>query len=67
VALGANRQQGPMGAGDDALAAALCRHELALARLRLELPSPSNGVVRELEAAERDLKAILARRDDAQR
>jgi len=54
-------------AGEAALGAALCRHELALARLRLELPSPSASAVRELEAAERDLKAVLARRDRARR
>jgi hypothetical protein len=54
-------------AGDAVLAAALCRHELALARLRLELPSPSDGAVRELEAAERDLKAVLAERDRVRR
>jgi hypothetical protein len=54
-------------ADDAALAAALARHELALARLRLELPSPSDGAFRELEAAERALKAILAQRDRAPR
>jgi hypothetical protein len=50
-----------------ALAAALSRHEAALARFRLELPSPSNSAVRELEAAERALKAIQARRDHLRR
>ena len=54
-------------ADDAALAAALARHELALARLRLELPSPSDSAFRELEAAERALKAILAQRDRARR
>ena len=50
-----------------ALADALSRHETALARLRLALPSPSASVIRELEAAERALKEILARRDEAPR
>jgi len=50
-----------------ALAAALSRHETALARLRQSLPSPSAATIRELEAAERALKDILARRDGAQR
>jgi hypothetical protein len=45
------------------LAAALNRHEAALARFRRELPSPSNAAVRELEDAERALKAIQAERD----
>ncbi|MEI9982128.1 MAG: hypothetical protein WDN69_02285 [Aliidongia sp.] len=52
---------------DTALAAALCRHETALARLRLALPSPSAAIIRELETAERALKEILARRDGAPR
>ena len=50
-----------------ALAAALSRHETALARLRQALPSPSATAIRELEAAERALKEILARRDGVQR
>jgi hypothetical protein len=50
-----------------ALAGALSRHETALARLRLSLPSPSAATIRELEAAERALKEILARRDGAAR
>ncbi len=50
-----------------ALADALSRHETALARLRLALPSPSAAAIRELEAAERALKEILARRDEAPR
>ena len=54
-------------ADDAALAAALGRHELALARLRLALPAPSDGAFRELEVAERALRAILAQRDRARR
>jgi len=50
-----------------ALAEAFSRHETALARLRLALPSPSAASIRELEAAERALKDILARRDGAPR
>jgi len=50
-----------------ALAAALSRHETALARLRLALPSPSTAIIRELEAAERALRDILARRDGERR
>ena len=50
-----------------ALADALSRHETALARLRLALPSPSAAAIRELEAAERALKEILTRRDGAPR
>jgi hypothetical protein len=52
---------------DALLAAALSRHEVALARLRQELPSPSERMVRELQAAERHLKAILEQRDGSAR
>ncbi len=58
---------GPDDAEAAALADALSRHETALARLRLALPSPSAATIRELEAAERALKDILARRDGASR
>jgi hypothetical protein len=52
---------------DALLAAALSRHEVALARFRQELPSPSERMVRELQAAERQLKAILEQRDGSAR
>ena len=52
---------------EEALAAALSRHETALARLRQSLPSPPKAVVLELEAAERALRAILALRDSEAR
>lgn len=50
-----------------ALEAALGRHEIALARLRRELPSPSPSLVRELEASEQELRAAQARRDAVRR
>lgn len=50
-----------------ALAAALGRHEIALARLRRTLPSPPAAIVRELEAAEQELRAAQARRDTIRR
>ena len=61
---------GPFDSPDPEVAAlteALGRHETALARLRQALPSPPAAAIRELEAAERALKAILARRDSAAR
>jgi hypothetical protein len=50
-----------------ALAAALGRHETALARLRRTLPSPPAAIVRELEAAEQELRTAQARRDTIRR
>ena len=52
---------------ESALAAALGRHEIALARLRRSLPWPSAAEVRELEAAEQELRAVQARRDTLRR
>jgi hypothetical protein len=69
VAAGRAAPFGPLEPDPDAaaLAEALSRHETALARLRQALPSPSAAAIRELEAAERALKEVLARRDGAQR
>jgi hypothetical protein len=66
------RSPGPLPTEDDGslqttLETALGRHETALARLRLELPSPSALVCRELEAAENALRAVQARRDQLRR
>jgi len=48
---------------DRALRYALARHESALARLRYELPHPSEPTLAELEAAERLLRDSQAERD----
>ncbi len=52
---------------ETALEAALGRHEIALARLRRSLPWPSAAEVRELEAAEQELRTVQARRDTLRR
>lgn len=48
---------------DQALRAALARHESALGRLRYELPNPSEATLAELAAAEIELRRSQSLRD----